>query len=227
MSFHLQPRGILFDLDGTLLHTAPDLVTAINQLRQEYGLAALPFELAISMVGKGAHNLVKRALADTQTEIDLAVAYQQFARHYHSVNGGATQEYAEVSTGLSSLHQAGFKLAVVTNKPSEFTLPLLTQFGWKRYFGSIVCGDTLTHKKPHPAPILHACSELGISIDEALMVGDSMNDVLAAQAANCPCVVFNYGYNEGVAIEDTLSQNSNVPIFSHFDQLTASLNSHS
>jgi phosphoglycolate phosphatase len=223
MSPNSQPRGILFDLDGTLLHTAPDLVKAINQLRHEYHLAALPFESAISMVGKGAQNLVKRALADAVTTVDLTMAYQQFSQHYHAINGDSTEEYAEVSNGLSALHRAGFKLAIVTNKPSEFTLPLLTQFGWKEYFGSIVCGDTLTHKKPHPAPILHACSELDISVSEALMVGDSMNDVLAAQAANCQCVVFNYGYNEGVAIEHALTQNNTVRIFSHFDQLVASL----
>jgi phosphoglycolate phosphatase len=136
------PLGILFDLDGTLLHTAPDLVTAINQLRQDYDLAALPFDTAISMVGKGAQNLVKRALSDATIAVDFTIAYQQFAQHYHAVNGDSTEEYAEVSRGLSALHAAGFNLAIVTNKPSEFTIPLLTQFGWKHYFDSIVYGDT-------------------------------------------------------------------------------------
>ena len=176
-------KAILFDLDGTLLHTAPDLTVAVNNLRIEYGLPALPTDEAIAMVGRGAINLVRRALREVidQTtkrgeSFDIDAAYARFATHYHAVNGSNTVEYAGVTNTLQRLHAQGIQLAIVTNKPSEFSVPLVRQFGWDTLFEAVVCGDTTPFKKPNPAPLVFALQQLAVDADEALMGGDSMND---------------------------------------------------
>ena len=216
----MSQRAFLFDLDGTLLDTAPDLYLAINALRAEFDRPPLTLDTALAMVGKGAHNLIKRALNyEAPFEFDLDEAYAHFAAHYHRVNGQSTTAYDGVEATLRALHLAGHPLAVVTNKPSEFTLPLLEQFGWHHLFGSIVCGDTLTLKKPNPEPLLHACAKLGVAPNQTLMVGDSMNDVWAAQRAGCACVVLDYGYNEGMPIRQALAEMKDIPIYSAFSSI--------
>ena len=217
-------KAILFDLDGTLLHTAPDLTLAVNNLRIEYGLPALPADEAIAMVGRGAINLVRRALReviDQTTErgesFDVEAAYARFAKHYHAVNGSHTIEYAGVTDTLQRLHAQGIQLGIVTNKPSEFTLPLVRQFGWGKLFEAVVCGDTTPFKKPNPTPLVFALQQLAVDANDALMVGDSMNDALAAQAAGCACTILSYGYNEGTPMRDALSeQQLSIPVFDEF-----------
>lgn len=210
-------KAILFDLDGTLLDTAPDLVKAVNALRAEYKLPALPFQTLREMVGRGAQNLIRRALTHEQAlEYDVDEAYKVFAKQYHRINGDETREYSGVSEALCLLVSKGYKLAVVTNKPTEFTLPLLEKFGWAELFSSVVCGDTLPIRKPHPEPLLYALSQLNLSTQDALMVGDSMNDALAAQAAECDCVMLDYGYNEGEPIRESLKDTPHISVFSDF-----------
>lgn len=211
--------AILFDLDGTLLDTAPDLVVAVNALRGDYNLPPLAFDVAVAMVGKGAHNLIMRALTlESPVWFEPDAAYQQFAAHYHRVNGVDAREYDGVSVVLRELHQRGFQMAVVTNKPTEFTLPLIKQFGWVDYFGSVVCGDTLNQRKPSAEPILHACAQLAVDVKDALMVGDSMNDLLAARASACECVLLDYGYNEGRPIREVL-KNDDTRVYSNFSEI--------
>lgn len=210
-------QTILFDLDGTLLDTAPDLHTAVNTLRADYELPPLEHEVVLAMVGKGAHHLIKRVLTvEKQHDFSLEIAYQKFARYYHAINGQRTREFDGVSQTLRELKAAGHRLAIVTNKPAEFTLPLVHQFGWDDMFQIVVSGDTLPVKKPDPQPIIYACTQMGVKAEDALMVGDSMNDVHAAQAANCPVVVLDYGYNEGEHIAVSLQNTPNVPVFSDF-----------
>ena len=217
-------KAILLDLDGTLLHTAPDLTVAVNNLRIEYGLPALPTDEAIARVGRGAINLVRRALREVidQTtkrgeSFDIDAAYARFATHYHAVNGSNTVEYAGVTNTLQRLHAQGIQLAIVTNKPSEFSVPLVRQFGWDTLFEAVVCGDTTPFKKPNPAPLVFALQQLAVDADEALMVGDSMNDALAAQAAGCACTILSYGYNEGIPMRDALNeQQLSIPVFDEF-----------
>ena len=214
---HSHTKAILFDLDGTLLDTAPDLVTAVNALRGEYHLPPLSFETALSMVGKGAHNLIQRALTHEQAlRFDADVAYAHFAAHYHRINGDATCEYKGVSEVLHALYAQGYRLGIVTNKPTEFTLPLIQQFGWSNLFSSVVCGDTLSVRKPRPEPLFHALAEMNSTVKSALMVGDSMNDALAAEAAECACVILDYGYNEGQPVREALKQWPHVPVHSDF-----------
>jgi len=146
-------------------------------------------------------NLVERtltaSLARAPDETLMARAQPIFERHYVAVNGRHTTMYPGVQQGLDSLRSLGYPLACVTNKSGRYTLPLLEQVGLASYFRTVVSGDTLKVKKPHPAPLLHACAALEIVPRHTLMIGDSLNYTQAARAAGCPVICVSYGYNEG------------------------------
>lgn len=197
--------AVLLDLDGTLLDTIPDLASAANAMRRELGLPALAQETIATYVGKGTENLVMRALSNNGTgtqpsEEELQHGLGIFERHYHARNGQEATLYPGALEGLQAFSRAGVKMAVVTNKPTEFTHPLLARFGIDQYMDHVVCGDTCERKKPHPMPLLHACGLLGVSPQEALAIGDSVNDALAARAAQIPVLAVPYGYNEGMDV---------------------------
>lgn len=219
---HSNIKAILFDLDGTLLHTAPDLTIAVNNLRAEYGLSALPSDEAIAMVGRGAINLIRRALREVienDASFDIDNAYAHFAKYYHEINGTHTVEFDGVTATLTQLHAKGYRLGIVTNKPSEFSIPLVKRFGWEKLFDVVVCGDTTPFKKPNPTPLEYALEHLKSAPAQALMVGDSMNDALAAQAAGCACTILSYGYNEGTPMQEALAQQQlDIPVFDTFKQ---------
>jgi len=194
-------RAVLIDLDGTLADTLPDLVAAVNAMRAEFSLPALPVSAIASYVGKGADRLVKRALTgllDSEpTGADFARGRAAFDRYYRSCNGTAAMVYPGVAAALEILRARGLKLACVTNKPAQFTLPLLETLGLRRCFDAIVSGGDAREVKPHPAPVLRACELLGVAPADALVIGDSVNDLLAARAAGCAIVLVETGYNEG------------------------------
>ena len=157
--------------------------------------------LVRNFVGKGIPNLVQRSLAgNMQSEVDAALferALPVYLDCYESVNGQHTLLYPGVRDGLDAFRKAGFPLVCVTNKSARFTLPLLRQMQLADYFVLVVSGDTLPKKKPDPLPLTHACKELGIAPRDMLMIGDSLNDTIAARAAGCPVFCVPYGYNEG------------------------------
>lgn len=194
-------RAVLIDLDGTLMDTAADLAEAANRMRADFGLPALPEARIASFVGKGADVLVRRALTDDpEDEVEAPAmerARESFYRHYHDVNGDAAVILETVPEALATLRQAGLKLACVTNKPREFTLPLLDRVGLAPWFEVVVAGDDAPAKKPAPDPLLAACAQLEVAPGEALMLGDSANDYLAAHAAGMWCILVSTGYNEG------------------------------
>lgn len=195
-------EAALFDLDGTLLDTAPDLALAANAMRVEYGMPPLRDDVITTFVGKGMENLVRRVLAGSlEPEEQLAHPIEEalavFKRHYHSVNGDRVRIFDGVLEGLQAMRADGLSLGVVTNKPTEFTLPLLAQTGLGGLFETIVCGDTCAHKKPHPEPVLHACRQLNADPARSVVIGDSVNDALAARAAGTAVLIVPYGYNEG------------------------------
>jgi phosphoglycolate phosphatase len=200
-NFPLPVKAVMIDLDGTMLDTVADLAIAVNLLLQKVGRAPLPEALVRNFVGKGIANLVKRALVGAlEGEPDAALfelALPLYYDCYASVNGKHTVIYPGVRDGLDALKNAGFPLACVTNKSARFTLPLLEHMGLADYFKVVVSGDTLPKKKPDPLPLTHACAELGIAPRDMLMIGDSMNDTIAARAAGCPVFCVPYGYNEG------------------------------
>jgi phosphoglycolate phosphatase len=201
VSFPLRVSAVTIDLDGTLLDTIPDLAAASNMMLEELGLAQLPEASIRTFVGKGIARLVERALEAATGEAPAdglrAKALAIYERHYTAVNGKHTTIYAGVQEGLERLRDKAFPLACVTNKSERFTRPLLDRVGFTRYFDHVVSGDTLEQKKPHPAPVLHACHALGVAPGAMLVIGDSLNDAQAARAAGCPVFCVTYGYNEG------------------------------
>lgn len=200
-------RSLTLDLDGTLLDTLDDLTAGCNGMLGELGLSAYSREVISGFVGDGMHTLVERCLVGAGVALDdglLLQALDAFRRHYGAANGQGARPYPGVLEGLVALRDAGLALAVVTNKPAQFTEPLLLASGLSEFFHVVLSGDSLPHKKPHPLPILHACTLLGSSAAQNLHVGDSKNDVLAARAAGCPVFCVPYGYRGGASV-DTLS----------------------
>ena len=200
-------RAVLFDLDGTLLDTIPDLHAAACAMLRDMGRPELPLESVRSYVGRGIPNLIKRVLADSLhvAENDQAPppeAVANFRRHYARENGLNVRVYPGVVEGLDWLQAKGVPLGVVTNKADAFIKPLLEKTGLSGYFDVLVGGDLLPRVKPDPMQIVWACGRLGVSPAETLFVGDSVNDALAARAAGCPVFLLPYGYNEGRDVQE-------------------------
>ena len=198
-------RAVLFDLDGTLLHTSPDLAAAASAALAECGHADIDAATIERFVGKGIDVLVQRCLrhlgqADSGPGFDTLLA--AYWRHYEVLNGQHATPYQGVFAGLDAMLGAGLKLGVCTNKSARFTLPLLERCNMAHYFSVIVSGDTTTHKKPAPYMIDYAANRWGTRVSEILFIGDSGNDTAAARAAGCPVWVVPYGYNEGEPVEN-------------------------
>lgn len=193
-------RAVTFDLDGTLLDTVVDLAVACDAAMVELGRAPHGVDRVRRFVGKGMAVLVERCLTAADGRAPdgelLAHAIAVFRRHYADVNGRSAREYPGVRAGLAAFRGLGLPLAVVTNKPTAFTGPLLEKTGLADFFVVAVSGDTTANRKPHPEPILHACNILGVRPEENLHVGDSDNDILAARAAGCRAFAVPYGYTE-------------------------------
>jgi len=199
-----QLHGVLIDLDGTLMDTAPDLAAAANRMRADFGLPPLPLERIAAFVGKGAEVLVHRALTDDMNGHAEPEAFARgrtsFYAHYTVENGLQAIVFDRVPEALEQLRSRGLKVACVTNKPREFTTPLLAKMDLARYFDAVVAGDEVTEKKPHPALLLEACRRIRLSPTEVMLIGDSVNDAQAARAAGCGCVLVETGYNEGEGV---------------------------
>lgn len=197
-------RAVLIDLDGTLLDTVPDLADAANAMLAELGRLTLPADTIRDFVGKGIPNLVGRCLGypGESGAPDAVAALAVFKRHYAAVNGRKTRIYPGVLEGLRAMRAAGLKTACVTNKAGAFTEQLLAATGLAPLLDQTVSGDTLPEKKPHPLPFLHLCERFGVAPAEALVVGDSRNDVAGARAAGCPVFCVPYGYSEGEDVRD-------------------------
>ena len=186
-------RAVLFDLDGTLLDTAPDMVAALNALRHEEHLAPLPYLQARSLVSHGAAALVRHGFP-TAAGPRFEALRQRFLSIYAGSLAIETRPYAGVLEALAYLDSKAIAWGIVTNKPGELTGPLLEQLGLRSRAGAIVCGDTLAERKPHPLPLLHAAAQLAIEPAACVYVGDAERDVLAAQAAGMRAYVALYGY---------------------------------
>ena len=198
----LRVSGILFDLDGTLVNSAPDIGNAANLSLEMLGIEPASKQQVESWIGNGIPKLVKRALTkDFNGEPDPALfdkALPIFMQNYEQNVCVDSYLYEGVVDTLKSLHDQGYILGCVTNKAASCTLPLLAQLEIDRYFTSIVSGDTCTHKKPHPEPILFGLEEMDLPTSQCLLVGDSAHDIHAAKAAGIPAIAVNYGYSQGV-----------------------------
>jgi phosphoglycolate phosphatase len=198
-------RGAIVDLDGTMVHTAPDFQVAINRMRADLGLAPLTVDTIVEFVGKGSENLMRRVLAvDFDTDeverrfTDALAAYQ---RHYLAINGKYSSVYDGVHDGLAAMKAQGLRLACVTNKPIAFARPLLEKTGLAGYFELIYGGDSLPKKKPDPLPMLTVCRDFALEPAEVVAIGDSSNDADAARAAGCRSLTVPYGYNHGKPVQ--------------------------
>ncbi len=192
--------GYLFDLDGTLVDTAPDIRRALNLALRGAGFAPVSEALTRHWVGHGARVLVEQALnhlAASPTLVDTL--RDDFINHYERAVAAHSQPYPAVIETLAALRNRGARLAVVTNKMTRLALPLLQELNLARWFDCIVCGDTAARPKPAADPALHAAALLGLPMHQLLFVGDSETDVLCARAAGCPVACVADGYNHGIA----------------------------
>ena len=195
----------LFDLDGTLVDTAPDLMAGLNVCLVEHGYAAVDETLTRRWVGHGAAKMIEQALAHQGSDGPPAPLTRsmldRFLDYYAAHIADASAPYPGVREALTSLgRRAG--LGVVTNKASSSTSALLDALDLARWFRIVVCGDTLGVPKPAADPVLLACSTLGTDPARTLFVGDSITDVQCARAAGCDVVCVRYGYSGGIAPED-------------------------
>ncbi|MFK8068029.1 MAG: phosphoglycolate phosphatase [Gammaproteobacteria bacterium] len=201
------PELVLFDLDGTLIDSVPDLAYSVNCALEELDLPMQGEEKVRSWVGKGAEKLVKAALTgDMDGEPEEALfqkTFDLFSDFYMQNTNKKSSYYPGVREGMDHMLAQGCKLGCVTNKRGRFTEPVLESLGILDDFSIVISGDTLPKKKPDPDQILHAVETLGTTTERTLMVGDSVNDLRAARAANVPILCVTYGYNHGNNIADS------------------------
>lgn len=186
-------RGVLFDLDGTLLDTAPDMAGALNQLLADEGMEALPFERIRPHVSHGALRLVRLAFGEPDKE-RFERLRSRFLDFYRGRLADNTRIFDGFDVVLDALEIAGLRWGIVTNKPGWLTAPLLEALGLSARCGCVVSGDTLAERKPHPMPLIHAATLLGLEAGECVYMGDAERDVQAARNAGMIPLVAGFGY---------------------------------
>ena len=186
-------RGVLFDLDGTLLDTARDMAEALNRVRIAEGLESLPFDQVRPLVSHGAPRLIRFAFGESDADRYEALR-TRFLEFYRAALAVHTRLFAGFDRVLDAIEQAGLRWGVVTNKPGWLTAPLLAELGLDARCGCVVSGDTLAERKPHPLPLLHAAALLGLEPRECVYVGDAERDVQAARNAGMIPLVAGFGY---------------------------------
>lgn len=188
-------RCVLFDLDGTLIDTAPEIADAINDTLRRLKRAPVPDDVARGWIGDGTRMTLARALAHAGLpEHEIARAWPTFQQDYLDRCGTRSQVYPEVPATLKRLAAMGVPMGLLTNKEGAFAHRLLVRHGLSEFFDVMVTGDTLPVRKPDPAVVRHALSALGVDAEDALVVGDSAIDVRTARAAGLPCWAVRYGY---------------------------------
>ncbi|MEO5330640.1 MAG: phosphoglycolate phosphatase [Magnetococcus sp. YQC-5] len=209
MTEPLHCRALLFDLDGALVDTAPDLCRAMNHvLTRRHGIT-LPLDHVTHLVGHGARALLARGFwgegaEPPNNDPDFETAVAEFLEYYRDHLVDNSRPFPDVTTTLELLAATGFAMAVVTNKPEMLARSLLDQLDLSRHFSLIVGGDTRPTRKPDPQPLLFALEHLHIPPDQGVMIGDSETDLQAARNAGMPVILLSYGYNRGKDVRDLL-----------------------
>lgn len=202
----IKPSFVLFDLDGTLIDSVPDLAYCVDETMKRIGMPVRGEAAVRQWVGNGVQRLVERALINAVEGMPeqalMDKAYPVFLELYKDNTSQRSCVYEGVVEGLEWVLAQGYRVACVTNKAEAFTVPLLKDKGLHDYFEVIVSGDTCAEKKPHPMPLLYAAEQLGETAENALMIGDSRSDVKAARAAGFHIFCMTYGYNHGEDIRD-------------------------
>ena len=211
-------RTVVFDLDGTLADTAPDLTAALNHALGEMGRPPVPAEDVRHMVGHGARALLQKGLAATGAVSEALVeqGFPIFLAHYETHIADLTRPFPGVEQALDSLAADGVRLAVCTNKLESLTHKFIAAIGWEGRFAAIVGGDTLAVRKPDPAPLFEAIARAGGG--PAAFVGDSITDTDTAKAAHIPCVALSFGFADRPAGELGADR-----VIDHWDELIQTL----
>lgn len=194
-------KAIFFDLDGTLIDSVPDLAQSVNFMLKKLNREEFSEDIIRLWVGNGAQTLVKRALSanvvldSSLDEIFCNKALNIFLEHYEQNLCNKTKLYPNVTTALEYLYKNQYNLSIITNKPFKFISPILQTLQIQHYFTHFLGADSLVKKKPDPLPILHLVEILKIDLENCIMIGDSKNDILAANNANIDSIGVSYGYN--------------------------------
>jgi phosphoglycolate phosphatase len=215
----VQPALVVFDLDGTLIDSAPDMHRAVNLMLADLGCPPLSLPEIRAMVGDGASALIARALAARQcVTADPTKALTQFLEHYEANPTACTPTFPGVPETLERLQAFGLTLAICTNKPTRLTHMILERLGINRFFVRVIAGDTLPFRKPDPRALIEVLNVFGTPPAAALMVGDSEVDAATAHAANVPFILMTYGYHRG-----PIDGISSIATLDHFAELATLL----
>ncbi|WP_417546512.1 HAD family hydrolase [Marinobacter sp.] len=191
-----QPSTVLFDLDGTLIDTAPDFIRCLNQLRQQHGFPALPAEHIRRSVSNGARAMVRVGFGLEPEHPDYLAKHTAFLDLYEAGVAVETRLFEGMDLLLQSLEQRGIPWGIVTNKPVRFAAPLVQALALAERCASLVCPDHVTNRKPHPEALLLACKQIGVDPARAVYVGDHERDIEAGRNARMKTIAVRYGYIE-------------------------------
>ncbi|WP_439607859.1 HAD-IA family hydrolase [Hydrogenophaga sp.] len=187
-------RAVLFDLDGTLIDSAPDLGAAVDGMRVRRGMTSLPLAHYRPHTGSGARGMLRAAFDITPEHEDYLALKDEFFSEYEGCLTQRTRAFDEVTDLLSLLVSGGLRWGVVTNKSQRFTTPITQAMGFFNTASAVISGDTTAHAKPHPEPLLEAARRLSLPAGQCIYVGDDERDIRAGRAAGMPTVAALYGY---------------------------------
>lgn len=212
---------VIFDLDGTLIDTAPDLIESLNHTIASADLAPVTFDDLTHLVGQGARVMIKRAFELRKVKLEESetdALFSIFVEHYRQNMPGKSQPFPGAVECMKRLAAAGMTLAICTNKSEALAIPLIEELGLSGHFAAITGGDTFPVRKPDAAHIFGTIEKAGGTQDHAVMVGDSINDILAAKNAGIPSIGVDFGYSDV-----PIASLSPSTVISHFDALTVEL----
>jgi N-acetyl-D-muramate 6-phosphate phosphatase len=187
-------KAVLFDLDGTFADTAPDLAAALNHTRATRHLPPLPLEVLRPQCSHGSRGLLKTGFDIEPGHPDYDTLRDIFLDYYASNICVQTKLFGDTAKLVSELELRGIKWGIVTNKPHRYTVPLMQALGYADRAACLISGDTCTHPKPHPEPLLKACQIIGVTPAQCLYLGDDLRDMHAANASGMQGIIANYGY---------------------------------
>ena len=186
--------AILFDLDGTLVDTAPDMGAALNNLLIEESLAPIPLEIIRPYVSQGALVLTRLGFSEQVSELEIEPLRLRYLDHYRAIVADDSVLFDGLEEVLNALEKRNLPWGIVTNKPKWLTTPLLEQMALDKRAAVVICGDSLDKRKPHPLPLIVAAETMGIACEDCVYIGDDPRDIAAGRAAKMKTLIAAYGY---------------------------------